>query len=44
VAGAYAGEKLRAKGTERLGVPDQMLGFVEDGIVLFGGTRLLRRT
>jgi uncharacterized membrane protein len=44
VAGAHAGEKLRAKESENLGVPDPMLGLVEDGIVLFGGTRLLRRT
>lgn len=44
VAGAHAGEKLRARGTQKLGVPDPVLGLVEDGIVLFGGTHLLRRT
>ena len=42
-AGAYAGERLRAEGTEKLGLPDIVLAFVEDGIVLFGGTRLLRK-
>jgi uncharacterized membrane protein len=42
IAGAYAGENLRAKGAETLGVPDPILGLLEDGIVLFGGTRLLR--
>ena len=43
VAAAYAGERLRAEGTEKLGLPDIVLAFVEDGIVLLGGTRLLRR-
>jgi uncharacterized membrane protein len=42
VAAAHAGEKLRAVGTEKLGLPDPILGLLEDGIVLFGGTRLLR--
>ena len=42
VAAAHAGEKLRAVGTEMLGLPDPILGLLEDGIVLFGGTRLLR--
>lgn len=40
-ATAYTGEQLRAKGAEKLGLPDIVLAFVEDGIVLFGGTRLL---
>lgn len=43
IAAAYIGETLRVKGTEKLGVPGLILGLVEDGIVLFGGTRLLRR-
>jgi uncharacterized membrane protein len=43
VAAAYAGEKLRAKGVQKLSIPDQILGFLEDGVVLFGGTRLLRK-
>jgi uncharacterized membrane protein len=43
VAAAYAGERLRAQGTEKLGLPDIVLAFVEDGIVLFSGSRLLRR-
>ncbi len=42
VAAAYAGENLRVKGSEKLGVPGQILALLEDGIVLFGGTRLLR--
>ncbi len=40
---AYTGEKLRVKGTERLRMPGQLLGFLEDGIVLSLGTRLLRQ-
>jgi uncharacterized membrane protein len=43
VAAAYAGEKFRVRGTEKLGVPDPILALLEDGIVLFGGTRLLRK-
>ena len=43
VAAAYAGEKLRVKGPEKLGAPSLILGLLEDGIVLFGGTRLLRK-
>jgi len=39
---AYTGEQLRMQGTEKLGVPDQILALLEDSIVLFGGTRLLR--
>jgi uncharacterized membrane protein len=40
---AYIGEKLRVEGAQRLKVPSPVLGLLEDGIVLFGGTRLLRR-
>ena len=43
VAAAYVGEKLWVKGAEKLGVPQQILGLLEDGIVLSGGTRLLRK-
>jgi uncharacterized membrane protein len=43
VAAAYSGEKLRAKGAENLGVPDPVLALLEDSVVLFGGSRLLRR-
>lgn len=41
-AAAYAGEKFRTKGAEKLGVPDQILGLLEDGVVLLGGTYLPR--
>lgn len=44
ISAAYAGERLRMIGTEKLELPGQPLGLLEDGIVLFGGTRLLRRT
>ncbi len=43
VAAAYAGEQLRVKAPEQLGVPSLVLGLLEDGLVLFGGTRLLRK-
>ena len=43
VAAAYAGEKFRVRGTEKLGVPDPILALLEDGIVLLGGSYLLRR-
>jgi uncharacterized membrane protein len=43
VAAAFAGESLRAQGAQRLGVPDLALALLEDGIVLYAGTRLLRR-
>ena len=43
VAAAYAGERLRIEGTQKLGLPNLVLAFVEDGIVLLGGTRLLRK-
>ena len=39
--GAYAGERLRSLGTEKLGVPDLLLALLEDGVVLFGAARLL---
>ena len=43
VAAAYLGEKLRVEGTEKLGVPNPVAGLLEDGIVLFSGTHLLRK-
>lgn len=44
VSAAYAGERLRMIGAEKLELPGQSAGLLEDGIVLFGGTRLLRGT
>ena len=43
VAAAFAGENLRAQGAQRLGGPDLALALLEDGLVLYAGTRLLRR-
>jgi uncharacterized membrane protein len=40
---SYAGEKLRVDGAQRLGVPSIVLALLEDGLVLFGGNRLLGR-
>jgi len=40
---AYAGERFRVEGTEKLGLPDLVLALVEDGVVLLGATRLLRK-
>jgi uncharacterized membrane protein len=42
LAGAYVGERLRLLGTQTLGVPNLLLALLEDGVVLFGATRLLR--
>jgi uncharacterized membrane protein len=42
-AAAYAGERLRAIGAQR-GIPDPILGILEDRFVLTLGTRLLRRS
>ena len=42
LAGAYAGERLRLLGAERLGIPDPVVALLEDGVVLFGAARLLR--
>ena len=39
---AYAGERLRMRIAEELGVPDPVAGLLEDGIVVFGTSRLLR--
>ena len=42
LASAYAGERLRLKAAEKLGIPDPLVALLEDGIVLLAGTRLLR--
>ncbi len=42
VVAAYASYYARASVGETLGVPDQILGHLEDGIVLFGGSRILK--
>ncbi len=44
IVAAYAGEKFRVRGPEKLGVPSSVLGLLEDGIVLSFGTHLLRRS
>jgi hypothetical protein len=41
-AAAYTAERLRMHITQRLGVPNVVAGLLEDGVVLFGGPRLLR--
>ena len=38
---AYAGEKFRTEGAQRLGLPNLFAGLLEDGLVLLGGRRLL---
>ena len=40
---AYTGERLRTTGIEKLRLPNYVVGCLEDGVVLFGGTRLLRK-
>ena len=42
VAAAFAGEQLRALAGENTGLPDPVVALVEDAVVLFGGSRLLR--
>jgi uncharacterized membrane protein len=44
IVAAYAGEKFRVRGPEKLGVPSSVLGLLEDGVVLSFGTRLLRQS
>ncbi len=41
-AAAYAAAGARMQIIQRLGVPNVLAGLLEDGIVLFGGQRLLR--
>ncbi len=43
LAGVYAIDRLRSGATQELGVPDRVFGFLEDGLVLSVGGRLLRR-
>lgn len=43
LAGAYAADRLRSATTQGLGLPDPIFGLLEDGVVLFGGNRLLRK-
>jgi uncharacterized membrane protein len=40
---AYAGENFRTVGFERLGLPNALLGALEDKVVLALGRRILRR-
>ena len=42
LAGVYAADRLRSATTQGLGLPDPVFGLIEDGLVLFGGSRLLR--
>jgi len=42
VTGVYAADRLRSATTRGLGLPDPVFGLIEDGLVLFGGSRLLR--
>ena len=42
VTAAYTGEKLRASIVEDTALPDQVVALLEDGIVLLGGSLLLR--
>jgi uncharacterized membrane protein len=42
VAGAYAGERLRARIGQKTGVPDPAVALLEDAVALFGTYRLLR--
>ncbi len=43
LAGVYAADRLRSATTQGLGLPDPLFGLLEDGLVLTGGSRLLRR-
>ena len=43
LAGVYAADRLRSAATQRLGLPDAVFGHLEDGLVLFGGSWLLRK-
>jgi len=41
LASAYAGERLRLRAAEKLGVHDPVVALLEDGLVLLAGERLL---
>lgn len=43
LAGVYAADRLRSATTQGLGLPEPVFGLLEDGIVLLGGNRLLRK-
>ena len=42
IAGVFAADRLRSATTQNTALPDPLFGLLEDGIVLFGGSRLLR--
>ena len=42
LAAAYAGELLRVRAAQKLGLPDPAVALIEDGIVLLAAARLLR--
>ncbi len=42
IAGVYAADRLRSATTQGLGLPDSLFGLLEDGLILVGGSRLLR--
>jgi hypothetical protein len=43
LAGVYAADRLRSATTHGLGLPDPLFGLLEDGLILVGGDRLLRK-
>ena len=43
LGGVYAADRLRSATTQGLGLPDPLFGLLEDGLILLGGSRLLRR-
>lgn len=43
LGGVYAADRLRSATTQGLGLPDPIFGLLEDGVILLGGGRLLRR-
>jgi uncharacterized membrane protein len=43
LAGVYAADRLRSTTTHGLGLPDPLFGLLEDGLILVGGDRLLRK-
>jgi uncharacterized membrane protein len=42
VASAYAGERLRLRAAQTLGIPSPIVALLEDGLVLLAGAGLLR--
>jgi uncharacterized membrane protein len=43
LGGVYAADRLRSATTQGLGLPDPLFGLLEDGLILIGGNRLLRK-